>query len=250
MKRVAALAFAALLAAPCFALDLVVPAYFYPAGKKNPWPQLAVAAARAPLVAILNPASGPGTFTDPNYTAAIAGVRSAGGRVIAYVSTRYATRPLIEVTADINAYLGMYAVDGFFLDEMTNDADAGHLAFYQSAYNYIKALNPAYHVMGNPGTNTQEAYASLPVADSFVVFEGNATSYSAYVPAAWQAGYARSRFVHIVYKSDKKQMAKDVANAVARGAGGLFVTSDKLPNPYDVLPSYWKDEVTEVGAAP
>lgn len=242
MKRLAALALAALLAAPSFALDLVVPAYFYPAGKKNPWPQLATAAEHASVIAILNPGSGPGTVTDPNYTAAIASVRTAGGRVIGYVSTRYAARPINEVTADINKYIAMYAVDGFFLDEMTNDADNAHLAFYQSAYNYIKAINPAYLVMGNPGTNTLEAYASLPVADSFVVFEGSAATYAHYAPAAWQAGYAKRRFVHVVYGSTKVQMHKDIANASSRGAGGIFVTTDKLPNPYDTLPSYWKDE--------
>lgn len=248
MRRLALLALAAAFAAPSFALDLVVPAYFYPAGKKNFWPQLATAAAHAPVVAILNPASGPGSVTDPNYTAAIANVHQAGGKVIGYVSTRYSARPLNEVTADINAYISMYAIDGFFIDEMTNDAAGAHIDFYQSAYNYIKAINPAYVVVGNPGTNTLEAYASLPVADRFVVFEGSAASYGHYAPAAWQAGYAKSRFAHIVYGSSKAQMTKDVAAASAKGAGAIFVTTDKLPNPYDTLPAYWADEAAQAAA--
>lgn len=243
MKRLAALALAALLAAPAFAADLLVPAYFYPGGKKNFWPQLAAAASQAPVMAILNPASGPGSVTDPNYTAAVAAVRAAGGKVVGYVSSSYTNRAIGDVTADINKYVAMYPIDGFFIDEMTNDADSGHLAYYQTVYNYIKALNASYFVVGNPGTNIPEAYAGLPVADQFVVFEGSDKSYRNYVPAAWQSGYAAGRFAHIVYGASKGSMSKHLANAAARGAGAIFVNGDKLPNPYDTLPNYWKDEV-------
>ena len=245
---IASLALAAAFAAPAFAVDLVVPAYFYPAGKKNYWPQLAAAAPQASVTAILNPASGPGSVTDPNYTAAIANARAAGVKVIAYVSSRYAARPINELTADINAYIAMYPVDGFFIDEMTNDANDAHVAFYKSVYDYIKALNAAYVVMGNPGTNTLEVYASTPVADRFVVFEGGPTLYARYTPPPWQANYAKSRFVHIVYGTTKGKMTKDVANASALGAGGIFVTTDRLPNPYDTLPGYWMDEAGTAAA--
>ena len=243
MKRLAALALTAALAAPVFATDLLVPAYFYPGGKKNFWPQLAAGAAQAPVMAILNPASGPGSVTDPNYTAAVTALRSAGGKVIGYVSSSYTNRSIGDVTTDINKYVAMYPVDGFFIDEMTNDADSGHLSYYQSVYNYIKSLNAAYFVVGNPGTNTQEAYASLPVADQLVVFEGSDKSYAKYVPAAWQSGYANGRFAHIVYGASKGAMGRHVAQAAARGAGAIFVNADKLPNPYDTLPGYWPDEV-------
>lgn len=251
MNRPVALALAIALAAPAaFAADLLVPAYFYPGGRHNYWPQLATAASTASVTAILNPASGPGASADPNYVAAIASVRSAGGKVIGYVSTRYAARPIGEVTADINTYVALYAVDGFFIDEMTNDADSSHLAFYQSVHDYIKGLDAAYTVVGNPGTTTLEIYASLPVADQLVVFEGSDKSYARYAPAAWQAGYARSRFAHIVYGASKGAMARDVAGAAGKGAGAVFVTADKLPNPYDTLPAFWADEAAAAAAAP
>jgi hypothetical protein len=251
MKRLAALVLAAPFAAPpAFALDLLVPAYFYPGGKVNYWTQLAASAPHANVTAILNPASGPGASADANYTAAVTNVRVAGGKVIGYVSTRYAARPLGDVTADINTYAALYPVDGFFIDEMTNDADSAHLAFYQSVYNYIKALNPAYVVVGNPGTSTLETYASLPVADQLVVFEGSVKAYAKYVPSAWQSNYAKSRFAHIVYGAAKGDMGKDVSAAAARRAGAIFVTSDRLPNPYDTLPAYWANEVSAAAAAP
>ena len=102
--------------------------------------------------------------------------------------------------------------------------------------------------MGNPGTRTAEIYASLPVADKLVVFEGSAASYASYVPSAWQASYDKGQFVHIVYGASKSQMTKIMNGAAARGAGNMFVTSDKLANPYDTLPPYWTDEVGRAAA--
>ncbi len=243
---------AACAAFPSQAAELLVPAYFYPNASRpraDYWAELAATAPTATITAVLNPASGPGTFADSNYVTVIGRLQQAGGRVIGYVSTRYATRPLSEVAADINTYIALYGVQGFFIDEMTSDADAGHVQFYQSVYNYIKGLNAQYVVVGNPGTNTAEIYASLPLADQLVVFENSAAAYVSYTPMPWQQAYPHNRFAHIVYNASRSQMNKIVAGAGARGAANLFVTSDRLPNPYDILPSYWADEVNRAASA-
>src|SRR6266511_2045748 len=47
---------------------LLVPAYFYPAGPGlKEWERLIAASARVPIVAVVNPASGPGKEADANY---------------------------------------------------------------------------------------------------------------------------------------------------------------------------------------
>jgi hypothetical protein len=240
--------FALASAMPAQAVDLLVPSYFYPGGRTNYWLKLDSAAPRAHVTAILNPASGPGSSADANYVNAVTQLHAAGGKVIAYVSTRYTARALSDVTADIDRYLAFYPVDGFFIDEMTNDTVTAHVQFYQSVYNYIKGLNAQYTVVGNPGASTQEIYLSLPVADQLVVFEGSASAYASYAPSSWQVSYDKSHFVHMVYNASKTQMTKYMANAGAREAGSLFVTSDRLPNPYDTLPAYWSDEVTAAAA--
>jgi hypothetical protein len=242
-----ALATAALAAR---AEELLVPAYFYPVVTRRVdyWGELAATASKAPITAILNPASGPGAAADANYASAISRVQTAGGKVIGYVSSSYANRALSDVVADINKYVAFYPVQGFFIDEMTNDTDTTHVQFYQSVYNYIKGLDPQYVVVGNPGTSTAEIYASLPVADKLVVFEGSAAAYASYVPSAWQASYANGQFAHIVYGASKSQMTKIMNGAAARGASNLFVTSDKLANPYDTLPPYWLDEINRAAA--
>ncbi|WP_370650778.1 spherulation-specific family 4 protein [Caballeronia sp. SL2Y3] len=229
-------------------LSLVVPSYFYPTKSAADWNSLAASASRVSTTAILNPNSGPGTSADANYAAAIAKLHAAGGKVIGYVSTSYAGRPLSAVVADINMYVSLYNVDGFFIDEMTADCQTSHVQFYQSVYNYIKGLKATYSVMGNPGTTIPEVYASLPTADQFVVFEGNAKNYAKFQPASWQAAYPKSRFVHIVYNASAAQMPGVLAYARTHGAGGVYVTSLTLPNPYKGLPACWNDEVTNAAA--
>ncbi|MGH8779817.1 spherulation-specific family 4 protein [Paraburkholderia sp.] len=223
--------------------ELVVPAYYDPYGSGlAAWSTIASTAHSVPTTVILNPDSGPGKTADANYVAAIARVHAAGGKVIGYVSTVYGKRALSAVVKDINTYLSFYRVDGFFIDEMTSDSVTAHVQYYQSVHNYIKGMSATLSVTCNPGTDIPELYASLPVADRFVVFEDTAKRYAKYAPAAWQANYPRSRFIHIVIAATAAQAPALVQGAAGRGAGGVYVTSGTLPNPYKGLPKYWAQE--------
>jgi len=228
------------------AMSLTVPAYFTATGSTaSDWSDLATTAAKLPTTAILNPDNGPGKTADPAYIAAIEKVHAAGGRVIGYVYTSYAKRSLSQVVTDINTYVSLYKVDGFFIDNMTSDGVTSHLQYYQSIYNYIKGLSASFSVTANPGTNIPESYASLPAADQFVVFEDTAKHYASYEPEPWQAGYPASRFVHMVYSASQSQVAGIVQYASKHGAGSVYVTSLGLPNPYKALPSYWSRLVSD-----
>ncbi|WP_296228918.1 spherulation-specific family 4 protein [Ralstonia sp. UBA689] len=250
-SAVATIAACTLIGAPhAKAEGLLVPAYIYPSGTgATQWSTLASTAKTVPTTVILNPNSGPGTTQDPNYVAAVAKVHASGGKVIGYVSTSYTNRSLSAVVQDINTYQALYQVDGFFIDEMTDDSVTAHIQFYQSVYNYIKGLSANYAVTGNPGTNVPEIYASLPVADQIVVFEDNAKHYASYAPLAWQANYPTSRFAHIVYAASATQMQTFMQSASAKDAGSVYFTSKTLPNPYGALPAYWSQEVSAAGAA-
>src|SRR5262249_43940990 len=130
---------------------VLVPAYVYPAGAgRAVWDQLAASARSITLEVILNPGSGPGRARDPNYVAAVDRLRVAGGRVLGYVHTSYAKRPLAAVEQDIRTYLQFYQVDGFFIDEMANTVQ--DLGYYEAIYRSIKRSNPGFKVVGNPGT--------------------------------------------------------------------------------------------------
>jgi len=227
-------------------LGIMVPAYFYPS-TGGYWISLNSAASRVPLVAIMNPDSGPGASQDSTYIQALANLHQAGGKVTGYVHTSYGARPLSDVQADIDLYLSFYAVDGFFIDEMTNDENTNHLNYYAAIYQYIKAKGTNYSVTGNPGSNTQEDYITQPTADSLMIFEDNGTNYSSFTPSSWVAKYPAQQFVHLPYDvTTATKMSNYVGLAVSRNAGWIYITDDTLPNPYDTLPSYWTNEVNLV----
>lgn len=221
---------------------IMVPAYFAPASRGY-WESLDYAAARVPLIAIMNPNNGPGSSQDLAYVKVLSNLHRAGGKVIGYVYSSYGGRALTNVEADVDAYLSFYAVDGFFIDEMTDDENTNHLAYYATIYRYIKTKARAdgtrYSVTGNPGENTAQAYLAEPTADCLMVFENDSTNYPGFVPANWEAKYPAQRFAHIAYHVNSVAMSNDVALAASRQAGWIYLTDGM----YDTLPSYWTNEV-------
>ena len=225
-------------------LEIIVPAYSYPGTTDPYWPAMTQAAAKVPLTAIVNPGSGPGQYQDANYVTAVNKLRRAGARTIGYVHTSYSSRPVNVVKAEIDRYLSFYALDGFFIDEMSNQADSRALLYYRDIYSYIKGLNPNFLVIGNPGTNTNPAFLSEPTIDTAVIFESPKSVYDRYKMAEWVADYGAGRFAHLVYAAkNKKQMRKTVRTAVSRNARFVYVTNDNLNNPWDTLPPYWNAQV-------
>ncbi|MSU57387.1 MAG: PEP-CTERM sorting domain-containing protein [Pedosphaera sp.] len=236
---------ASLAAAHAAPLGFLVPAYFYPGSL---WTSMNYAATRAPLIAILNPNSGPDTTQNPDYVAAVNSLRAAGGKVIGYVYTSYGARATNAVRTDIDRYYSFYAMDGIFLDEVTNDANTNHLNYYAALYQYIKSKSTNALVVCNPGINTLESYLAPPVADVVVTFEGY-TGYASYTPDAWVTNHLARHFCHLPYNvTDATTMTNYVNLAVSRNAGWIYITNDKGTNPWDTLPSYWTNEVEFVRA--
>lgn len=229
-------------------LDIVVPAYFYPT-LGTEWNQLAAVANLVPITAIMNPDNGAGASADPNYVAAVNNFRAAGGRVLGYVYTSYSTRSQVPIFTDIENYKLWYGVDGIFVDEMANDNEPTKLNYYRDIYNWAKANNPNWQVMGNPGTNTIEQYLIWPTADRLITQENVGALYPGYEPAAWTLNYPASRFVHLVHtEPSATTMLADLQRALAFGAGAIYITDDVLANPWDQLPSYWSEFIAGVMA--
>ncbi len=229
-------------------LGIIVPAYFYPGGAGlGYWNDMNDAADDVPLIAIMNPGSGPGNNLDPNYTAAVDNLRAAGGTVIGYVSTSYTNRSLAAVQDDIDDYVNWYNLDGIFLDEFTNTSNASHLDYYETLYDYIKGIDPAWTVVGNPGTSTTEPYLTRPTADILMVHENFGANYPGYTPSSWNNNYPSTSFSHLVHtQPSAAAMLNNLDQAVAQNAGWVYVTDDVLGNPWDRLPTYWDQEVQRV----
>ena len=223
---------------------LIVPAYQYPTAGTL-WGDCAAAASRVPVVAIMNPASGPGSGMDPNYVAAVGSVRSAGGRVIGYVPTFEAGIPVDSALVSVDRYRAWYSLDGILVDGMTHDSNSAHIAWYAALRDSIRAREPGWLVVGIPGTNTIPDY--FAGADILGVFESYGESYFSWEPSAWVRSYPPSRFLHLVHSlSTADSMRRVVARALSLQAGWVYVTNDQLPNPWDEAPIYWDQLIAAV----
>ncbi len=244
-----------LAASPAHAerMGMLAPGYQYPT-LGTLWADLAAAAARVPLIAVLNPASGPGTQADPVYVAAGNAVRAQGGRVIGYVATFGGDAPLDSVVRQVDRYRAWYALDGIFLDIMANDASGAHVAYYAAIRDSIRARRSDWLVVGNPGTQTLEPY--LAGADVLCNFEYFGEGYFSFAPSPWVRAWPPSRFAHLLHSlSTADSMRAAIARARTANAAWVWVTHDTMPNPYAHTPAYWNEliaavETTTVTAAP
>lgn len=227
-------------------LRVLVPAYFYPV-PGSPWVRLTAAAAANPrrIVAIGNPANGPGVSIDSNYTAAFQAYRAAGGTLLGYVYTSYGARPLATVLSEVDAWFSMYSADGIFVDEMDNTPGA-HEIYYRAIYAHVQAAQQTRpFVVGNPGTSTAPSYLvsnGQPVVSALCIYE-TGTGFTSWTSDPWVASHSRSHFYALPYATPANGWQAAVGHAFAQNCGFVYVTDDTLPNPWDTLPSYFESMV-------
>lgn len=256
MKRLkTTLAALALAAASPFAsaIEIIVPAYFYPSWMPslNEWKDMtAVAGQGVQITAIMNPGNGPGTASNSDYVSAVNAFRAAGGKVLGYVYTCYGvshctpevppTRSTADVLADAQRYAAWYGVDGVFLDEMASQA--GTLPFYKTVSDGLRAAHPGWQIVGNPGVTPAAGYTG--VTSKLMSFEG---SFSDFVngPFLGQLTDAASTGAIVHGVAGVAQMQQVMSLARQAGLGAIYVTDGTLAsgNPYLHLPSYWQAEV-------
>jgi hypothetical protein len=212
----------------------LIPAYFYPEPADDLWPTMCGTARDSTV--IVNPHNGPGAAYDSDYAAVVDECRAAGQELVGYVHTGYADRPLSEVKADIDTFYRFYAVQGIFLDEMSNDvADRD---YYRHLHDHIKAKDAAHTVVGNPGAAASSNW-QLAVTDIVVVFENTAAAYDRWVAPSWTLQAPSDEIAHLVHTTSGAQRDRTAHLSAQRNAGHVYMTDDVMTNPWDTLPSYW-----------
>jgi hypothetical protein len=211
----------------------IVPLYTDPPDAS--WDALAAAATAHPtvkVIAIANPASGPGSQAQAGYTSGIAKLDAAHVLVIGYVPTGYANRSAANVRADIDSWVSFYpGIGGIFFDEMSSAA--GDEAYYTSLKDHAGTRGLSLTV-GNPGTDTLPSY--IGTVDTILIYE------SAGLPpvsslGGWHDGVARSNFGVIPYAVGA--LDTGFVTAARQHVGFIYMTDDDLPNPWDSLPAYF-----------
>ena len=120
-------------------------------------------------------------------------------------------------------------------------ADASKVQYYQQIYDAVKdsAVNErvsSKHLIFNPGQpSVPEEY--MPLADTFLTFEGSAESYQSFLPADYTSNYAPSKFYHLVYCVSNATVNATLSHFNSQHAEYLYITDLDEPNPYGALPA-------------
>lgn len=234
-------------------LQILLPLYIYPNWydkSKYAWKQVITAAKKVPIVAIINPNSGPNN-APPNadYQQGIKDLRQAGVQIIGYVPSNYAKRDLQAIKADIDLYTKYFQVDGIFIDEAASSIDKSK--YYRQIYQYIKSTSAQYNVVINPGVNLAASYVDQQVADTIVTFENYHKNWHNYQPIGLNKQYSPQNFAALVHTTaDRKLMKSTLDRAVKNRFGYIYITDDSTntlnKNPWDTLPQYWQAEVNYI----
>jgi hypothetical protein len=230
----------------CADLGVLIPLYSYP-NWDDPdsylWDEVASAASRVPVTAIINPHNGPeGCLPNSDYIQGITDLRAGGVEILGYVYTSYAARDSGTVKAEVDLYDQCFGIDGIFFDEASSSAD--ELAYYSDLYTYVKSKPNLNKVILNPGIHTDEGYFSTPATDTAVIFESQSSDWSSYNPDAYLSSYPPNRTAMLAYDTpDANTACAHIDLARQRGIGNVYITDDVLPNPWDSLPTFWASEI-------
>jgi len=223
----------ALIAPTISKVGLYIPLYMYPDANwlqvievKKEYPDL-------PIIAIINPDSGPGTAVDSTFTDYINRLLAAGIMVHAYDHTSEATRDIADVKADIDGYKNFYPqIQGIFFDEMKSTA--GGESYYTTASEYARSKGFGV-THGNPGMNIPSSYKDT--VNIFLISETQGTI-DLSVSGSWPTTDA-SRIALMVHT--EPSIPEDWVKDACKVSDWLYITDDVMPNPYDRLPSYFSD---------
>ena len=233
-----------------FDLRILIPLYSYPqwyAPTNYLWDDVAQAAGAVPVLAIIDPADGPGPgFPNADYQQGLADLQAGGAGIVGYVDTAFGARDPALMEDDVDAYSAEPRVTGIFLDQ--GNATAGNLGYYSNICQYIRAKPTLTNIVLNSGPTISEAYLAPGMVDIAMVFE-QSTGWPDYAPDPFMADYPPGRFSMLVHTCPTAgEMETNVARAVHRNIGWVYVTDDAMPNPWDTQSAYWTQLVTLVSS--
>ncbi len=226
---------------------IVIPLYTYPTD--GTWSEVIQAKQSypsVPIVAIINPNSGPGSSKDVNYVNGIANLEAAGVTVLGYVATGYGTSSysgISNVEQQISQYELWYPkVQGIFFDEMSGSASTQ--SYYQTLKDYVSSLGMGL-TFGNPGTVVDASLVGI--FSNLVIYENpgipSAGSIDHYLPTYGSAGFS---FIAYGVRSLPGHAAMQTLESYV---SYVYVTNLGGSNPYGALPSYFLGEVAALASS-
>lgn len=221
---------------------IMIPLYVYPGAA---WDKIIASASKAPAVAIINPASGPGNGPNADYVKYMDKMHAAGVEMIGYVYTNWGNRDINVVKADINKYaLNFPYVVGIFLDEGATEANK--VWYYKELYTYIMGLPGYKYDVINPGTIPDAGY--MDTATQIVTLENYASEIVHHRAPSYGSCANKDKFVAIVHTASLASMPTYMDQLNSKNYFGWVYITDGPGGPvtYNWLVTYYTDMVDYV----
>ncbi|WAX78077.1 spherulation-specific family 4 protein [Streptomyces sp. KMM 9044] len=196
---------------------------------------------------VLNVADGPGAHPDPSCLEAAGRLRNAGVRILGRLDSAHGLRGLGELIPEAHRFLDWYQADGFLLDRCP--AGRAVLPEVRRVVRTLRAIRDDAHIVLGHGTHPHPGHADI--ADQLVTFSGPWRDYRWSQVAEWTAGHPPERFCHFVHGVPRSRLEEALRIARWQGAATVWFTDrtdhDSNVGPWESLPDYWDDVVSQVG---
>ncbi|HZW85092.1 MAG TPA: spherulation-specific family 4 protein, partial [Nitrososphaerales archaeon] len=219
-------------------MGMVIPLYTYPTD--GTWTQVIQARQaypNVPILAIINPNSGPGSSLDSNYVQGIKNLQGAGVTVLGYVDTAYAGDSISSVESNVNLYKSWYAVNGIMFDDMSNLATDA--PYYATLGSYVHSDGMTVS-MGNPGTSVPTVF--IGGLDILCVYESTGLPALSFIT---YPGFSPSNFAVVALDVP---LSSSFLTSASTLVSWVYLTDASGSNPYDVLPSYLTSELATLSS--
>ena len=230
-------------------LGFGIPGYAHPLLAPVEWAELTCPGTPLHWV-VLNVAAGPGDRPDPHCLEAAGRLSNAGVRVLGHLDMSHGSRSFGDLVCDAQHFVDWYKVDGFLLDRCPGAR--ADLAQVRRTTATLDAVLDGGHLVLGHGTHPYPGYAET--ADQLVTFSGAWAEYRWSQVAEWTAEYPPERFVHFVHGVPRTHLEEATRIARWQGAGTIFFTDrggrrtgKGQSGPYETLPGYWDEIVSQIG---
>ncbi len=215
-----------------------------------------------PIIAVINPAGGPGASYNLNFSSEVKNMQAVNVTVLGYVPTTWGTRLIASVEADISTYYEWYQVNGIYLDQMPNweyDGPQGQWyypgpggtyipAYFSTLTSYAKSLGMTF-VFGNSGADVPQNLVGT--VDTIGIFENTfAPSFfgdpSLTGLGGWHMNQNKSNFAFFSYGVSSLNPYYVVG--ASDYVGYLFLTNGTFGHSYVMLPPYFNQIVATLAS--
>jgi methionine-rich copper-binding protein CopC len=182
------------------------------------------------------------------------------GQTVGYIDTDNGQAPASQVELQMQQWITFDpGIAGFFLDNANPSAATGNQNYYAEITAQARALGHPEIIWNwgaDQGTSSWPFQLSTDSQPSYlVVFEGDLTALSQWVPASWEQGSGTSgscsnSLAAIVYSTPANSLSSACSDLdglwdIQNNTFGYYVTELGLPNPYAGLDSYNTAETSE-----